>query len=163
MCRLCANSYQEKRNIEELRPRNYSEASRDLDSMPTERFETEVTRELKEGAEKDGLCALREAIKAAHWLLNDISAYEDSRTSHHFQAQQAALKSLKSQEKWYEVQLGRRDAEIKDMHRHISVLANLNCDLQWKVQSMEKKVIRPCAHLRQSSWGCCGHSLCVIF
>jgi len=160
MCRQCAGPRLAKR----IQPIHYSEPNEDLESVPTVRFESEVMGDLKEeDTGKERICALREAINEAHWLLEDISAYEKSENSHQFQSQQAALKSLKSQEKWYEVQMLRRDAEIKDMHRHLSVLSNLNCDLQWKVQSMEKKVIRPRAHLTQSSWGCCGNSTCVLF
>lgn len=128
----------------------YSEPSHELDS-PTIPYQT-PTR-------KEGIYALKEVVNEAHSLLSDILAYENDESLQKFKAQSAELKCLKSQEKWYELQLQRHDMEINSMHKHLSVLTNLNYDLQWKVQSMERKVIRPS---QEHSSGCCGVGACVL-
>lgn len=150
MCRQCAEPLLDKFPTIALEPRAYSEPNCELD-CPTDSYQPK--------ARQEGIYALKEAVNAAHTLLSDISAYENAESLQKFQAQRAELKCLKSQEKWYEVQLQRQDVEINSIHKHLSVLTNLNCDLQWKVQSMERKVIRPS---QEHSSGCCGVGACVL-
>lgn len=147
LCVECAGTGLTKEATMELRPRRWSESSCELDCSPTIPFSSAQAVQSEEDLHRKSLSTLTETLQAAQILAADMAQPLSDFN------QKAEIRALKSQEKWYFAQIKQRDNEIKILDNHIQVLGNLNSDLKWKAELMERKAVQPRLETQRSGSG----------